>query len=164
MSYQDEIVKIVEEGGNVDSIYLDFANAFDKQECSVLFHRLRNLRIYGKNYHETHDIIIVTWVNIFHRSLFCWVAISPIFNFAKYALMKFRFFAYYTVDFLLIIQIIFRSFFSILIQCFYNVFLNCFLVLLANYWIIYISFLMAKRINSCRFDNNLNFFRCDGLL
>jgi len=83
MSYHDEIVKIVEEGGNVDSIYLDFANTFDKLECSVLFHRLRDLRIYGKKTIMRHHIperifntikkhynIIVAWVNIFHRKVY----------------------------------------------------------------------------------------------
>ena len=43
-----QILSILEEGYNVDSIYLDFAKAFDKVDIGILCQKLRNLGISGK--------------------------------------------------------------------------------------------------------------------
>ena len=48
LEHQDKILSILEEGSNVDSIYLDFAKAFDKVDLGILCHKLRNMGIGGK--------------------------------------------------------------------------------------------------------------------
>ena len=45
---QKNILKSLEEGVNVDSLFLDFAKAFDKVDYGILFHRLQELRVYGR--------------------------------------------------------------------------------------------------------------------
>ena len=37
----------MEEGGNVDTVYLDFSKAFDKVDIGILCHKLRELGIHG---------------------------------------------------------------------------------------------------------------------
>ena len=46
--HQDRVLSILEEGHNVDAIYLDFSKAFDKVDTGILCHKLRKLGIYGK--------------------------------------------------------------------------------------------------------------------
>jgi hypothetical protein len=48
LEYQDQILSILEEGSNVDSIYLDFSKAFDKVDVGILCQKLRKLGISGK--------------------------------------------------------------------------------------------------------------------
>ena len=48
MTYYQNILKSLEEGINVDSLFLDFTKAFDKVNYSVLHHRLWDLRGYGR--------------------------------------------------------------------------------------------------------------------
>ena len=48
LEYHDEILSNLEEGNNVDSIYLDFSKAFDKVDIGILCHKLRSLGIGGK--------------------------------------------------------------------------------------------------------------------
>ena len=48
LKHQDQILSILEEGHNVDSIYLDFAKAFDKVDIGILCHKLRNMGISGR--------------------------------------------------------------------------------------------------------------------
>ena len=48
LEYHDHVLSILEEGQNVDSIYLDFAKAFDKVDKGILCHKLRNMGICGK--------------------------------------------------------------------------------------------------------------------
>lgn len=44
----DQILSILEEGHNADSIYLDFAKPFDKVDTGILCHKLRSMGISGK--------------------------------------------------------------------------------------------------------------------
>ena len=46
--YYDSILDMLEDGADVDSIYLDFAKAFDKVDHGVLLKKLESLRIGGK--------------------------------------------------------------------------------------------------------------------
>ena len=48
MNYWDGILENLENGGGVDSIYLDFSKAFDKVETGVLLHKLLSFKIRGK--------------------------------------------------------------------------------------------------------------------
>ena len=48
LNYWDGIIDHLEEGGGVDSIYLDFSKAFDKVETGVLLHKLKRMNIRGK--------------------------------------------------------------------------------------------------------------------
>ena len=48
LNHQDHILSILEEGFNVDSIYLDFSKAFDKVDIGILCHKLKGLGISGK--------------------------------------------------------------------------------------------------------------------
>ena len=48
LEHHDEILKILEDGDNVDSIYLDFLKAFDKCDHGILLHKIKALGIKGK--------------------------------------------------------------------------------------------------------------------
>ena len=48
LEHHDQILSILEEGHNADSIYLDFAKAFDKVDTGILCHKLRSMGISGK--------------------------------------------------------------------------------------------------------------------
>ena len=48
LQHHDEILKALEQGENVDSIYTDFAKAFDKVDHGILLHKLKRMRITGK--------------------------------------------------------------------------------------------------------------------
>ena len=48
LEHQDEILKELEEGNNVDAVYLDFSKAFDKCDHGILLHKIKKLRIKGK--------------------------------------------------------------------------------------------------------------------
>ena len=48
LEHQDRILSILEEDSNVNSIYLDFAKAFDKVDTGILCHKLREMGIGGK--------------------------------------------------------------------------------------------------------------------
>ena len=48
LEHHDEIIKMLERGENVDSIYLDFAKAFDKCDVGILMRKLKVLGIKGK--------------------------------------------------------------------------------------------------------------------
>ena len=48
LEHYDRILSILEEGNNVDSIYLDFSKAFDKVDTGVLCHKLKSMGISGK--------------------------------------------------------------------------------------------------------------------
>jgi hypothetical protein len=52
----DTILNLVEEGKNVDVVYLDFAKAFDKVDHGILCHKLKQLGIGGK---------VGTWIHNF---------------------------------------------------------------------------------------------------
>ena len=45
LEHYDNILKILEEGGNADVIYLDFAKAFDKVDHGILCHKLKDQKI-----------------------------------------------------------------------------------------------------------------------
>ena len=47
LSHYNEILKGMEEGGNVDTVYLDFSKAFDKVDIGILCHKMRELGIHG---------------------------------------------------------------------------------------------------------------------
>ena len=46
--HHDQILKAMEEGANVDAIYLDFAKAFDKVDHGVVLQKLKSLGIRGR--------------------------------------------------------------------------------------------------------------------
>ena len=48
LDHQDYILSTLEEGHNLDVVYLDFAKAYDKVDHSVLLHKIRALGIEGK--------------------------------------------------------------------------------------------------------------------
>ena len=48
LEHHDRILSHLEDGHNVDSIYLDFAKAFDKVDIGILCHKLKSLGISGK--------------------------------------------------------------------------------------------------------------------
>ena len=41
LEHHNEIIKMLENGENVDSIYLDFSKAFDKCDIGILLHKLK---------------------------------------------------------------------------------------------------------------------------
>ena len=47
LSHYNEILKGMEEGGNVDTVYLDFSKAFDKVDIGILMHKMRDLGVHG---------------------------------------------------------------------------------------------------------------------
>ena len=47
LEYHDEVLSNLEDGHNVDSIYLDFSKAFDKVDVGILCHKLRAMGISG---------------------------------------------------------------------------------------------------------------------
>ena len=56
LSHMDSTLSDLEDGANVDTIYLDFAKAFDHVDHGVLHHKLRDLGIHGK---------LGTWLHAF---------------------------------------------------------------------------------------------------
>ena len=48
LQHHDEILKALEQGENIDSIYTDFAKAFDKVDHGILLHKLKKMKISGK--------------------------------------------------------------------------------------------------------------------
>ena len=48
LEQQDEILSMLEEGANVDMIYLDFSKAFDKCDYGILLKKLKSLGIKGR--------------------------------------------------------------------------------------------------------------------
>ena len=48
LNHQDQILSILGEGYNVDSIYLDFSKAFDKVDIGILCHKLKSMGIGGR--------------------------------------------------------------------------------------------------------------------
>ena len=47
LGYFEKILEQVENGGNIDSLFLDFEKAFDKVDHGLLCHRLREKGIVG---------------------------------------------------------------------------------------------------------------------
>ena len=45
---QDQILTALENGENLDSVYLDFSKAFDKCDHGILLHKMKRLKIKGK--------------------------------------------------------------------------------------------------------------------
>ena len=48
LQHHDTITKILEEGWNVDVVYLDFAKAFDKVDLNIVLQKLHDLGVVGK--------------------------------------------------------------------------------------------------------------------
>ena len=48
LEHHHEIIEMLENGKNCDSIYLDFAKAFDKCDIGILMHKLKSLGVTGK--------------------------------------------------------------------------------------------------------------------
>ena len=48
LEHHNEISKMLENGENVDSIYLDFSKTFDKSDIGILLHKLRKLGVTGR--------------------------------------------------------------------------------------------------------------------
>ena len=48
LEHQDEILTALENGENLDAVYLDFSKAFDKCDHGILLHKMKRLNIKGK--------------------------------------------------------------------------------------------------------------------
>ena len=48
LQHQDEILSALEEGANLDCIYLDFSKAYNKVDHGILLHKLKAMGISGK--------------------------------------------------------------------------------------------------------------------
>ena len=48
LEHHHEIIQMLENGKNCDSIYLDYAKAFDKCDIGILMHKLKSLGVTGK--------------------------------------------------------------------------------------------------------------------
>ena len=46
--HHDQILQAMEEGSNIDAVYLDFAKAFDKVDHGLLLHKLKQMGVKGK--------------------------------------------------------------------------------------------------------------------
>ena len=57
LSHYDQILELLESGGNVDVIYIDFAKAFDKVDFDITLHKLNALGISGKIGHWVHSFL-----------------------------------------------------------------------------------------------------------
>ena len=57
LAHHDQILSYLEEGHNVDSVYLDFSKAFDKVDIGILCHKLRDLGIHGKLGQWLHNFL-----------------------------------------------------------------------------------------------------------
>ena len=53
----DQVLSHLEEGFNVDVIYLDFAKAFDKLDFNITLHKLKILGIDGKIGRWNHSFL-----------------------------------------------------------------------------------------------------------
>ena len=58
LTHYDRIISLLEKGLNVDTIYLDFAKAFDKVDHSLVLRKLSLLGIRGK---------ILQWIVFSHQ-------------------------------------------------------------------------------------------------
>ena len=59
LQYYDSILSLVEEGHNVDAIYLDFSKAFDKVDHNILLAKLQNINVGGK---------LIKWIESFLKN------------------------------------------------------------------------------------------------
>ena len=48
LSHYNEIHKGMEEGSNVDTVYLDFSKAFDRVDIGILMHKMRDIGVHGR--------------------------------------------------------------------------------------------------------------------
>ena len=48
LQHQDEILSALEDGANLDCIYLDFSKAYDKVDHGILLHKIKGMGISGK--------------------------------------------------------------------------------------------------------------------
>ena len=57
LDHYDKVLGYLEDGYNVDSIYLDFSKAFDKVDLGILCHKLRDMGISGKLGNWLHNFL-----------------------------------------------------------------------------------------------------------
>ena len=50
LEHYDDILNLLEQGVNVDVVYLDFAKAFDKVDHNIVLQKINNLGISGNLY------------------------------------------------------------------------------------------------------------------
>ena len=57
LEHHDEIIRMLENGENVDSVYLDFSKAFDKCDIGILMYKLKALSVTGKLLRWIHSFL-----------------------------------------------------------------------------------------------------------
>ena len=57
LEHHNEIIEMLENGENIDSIYLDFSKAFDKCDIGILMHKLKALGIKGRLGRWLHNFL-----------------------------------------------------------------------------------------------------------
>ena len=57
LTHYDRILELLEAGGNVDVVYLDFAKAFDKVDFGITLNKLNSMGISGKIGHWIHSFL-----------------------------------------------------------------------------------------------------------
>ena len=60
LSFYENIISKLENGDNVDDIYLDFSKAFDRVDQNILLHKIKALNITEK---------ILKWLETFLRKM-----------------------------------------------------------------------------------------------
>jgi len=48
LTHYEKVIQAIQDGGNADVIYLDFAKTFDKVDHGILLHKIKALGIGGK--------------------------------------------------------------------------------------------------------------------
>ena len=62
------LINNMEEGANVDTVYLDFSKAFDKVDNGILMHKMRDLGFHGS---------LAIWIYNFLSERKYWLRMEP---------------------------------------------------------------------------------------
>ena len=69
LEHFDQILDILEDGANVDVIYIDFTNAFDKLDIKIVFKKLKKMGIQGR---------VFNWIKAFLTERYQQVVVNGI--------------------------------------------------------------------------------------